>query len=235
MIKVEALDKIYENGRLQVTALKNVNLNVSPGEFVAIMGASGSGKSTLMNILGCLDRASSGKYYLDNVDISSLADDELANIRNIKIGFVFQAFNLLPKLNALENVELPMIYAGFKNKKRREKALVALDKVGLSDRIHHLPNELSGGQKQRVAIARALVNSPSIILADEPTGNLDSKSSEEIIGIFQKLNDEGVTIVMVTHEPEIAEHTKRIVKFKDGEIISDKTVDNPIIVGRNAL
>ncbi|NLJ88189.1 MAG: ABC transporter ATP-binding protein [Epulopiscium sp.] len=235
MIKVEALDKIYENGRLQVTALKNVNLNVSPGEFVAIMGASGSGKSTLMNILGCLDRASSGKYYLDNVDISSLADDELANIRNIKIGFVFQAFNLLPKLNALENVELPMIYAGFKNKERREKALVALDKVGLSDRIHHLPNELSGGQKQRVAIARALVNSPSIILADEPTGNLDSKSSEEIIGIFQKLNDEGVTIVMVTHEPEIAEHTKRIVKFKDGEIISDKTVDNPIIVGRNAL
>ena len=188
-----------------------------------------------MNILGCLDRASSGKYYLDNVDISSLADDELANIRNIKIGFVFQAFNLLPKLNALENVELPMIYAGFKNKERREKALVALDKVGLSDRIHHLPNELSGGQKQRVAIARALVNSPSIILADEPTGNLDSKSSEEIIGIFQKLNDEGVTIVMVTHEPEIAEHTKRIVKFKDGEIISDKTVDNPIIVGRNAL
>lgn len=235
MIKVEALDKIYENGRLQVTALKNVNLNVSPGEFVAIMGASGSGKSTLMNILGCLDRASSGKYYLDNVDISSLADDELANIRNIKIGFVFQAFNLLPKLNALENVELPMIYAGFKNKERREKALVALDKVGLSDRIHHLPNELSGGQKQRVAIARALVNSPSIILADEPTGNLDSKSSEEIIGIFQKLNDEGVTIVMVTHEPEIAEHTKRIVTFKDGEIISDKTVDNPIIVGRNAL
>ena len=231
MIKVESLNKIYENGRIQVAALKNINLTVSQGEFVAIMGASGSGKSTLMNILGCLDRANSGKYFLEQVDVSSLNDDELAKIRNLKIGFVFQAFNLLPKLTALENVELPMIYAGAKHKERREKALAALDKVGLSDRVLHLPNELSGGQKQRVAIARALVNSPSILLADEPTGNLDSKSSEEIMGIFQKLNDEGVTIVMVTHEPEIAHHTKRIVTFKDGEIITDKFVDNPIRVG----
>jgi len=231
MIKVESLNKIYENGRIQVAALKNINLTVSQGEFVAIMGASGSGKSTLMNILGCLDRANSGKYFLEQVNVSSLNDDELAKIRNLKIGFVFQAFNLLPKLTALENVELPMIYAGAKHKERREKALAALDKVGLSDRVLHLPNELSGGQKQRVAIARALVNSPSILLADEPTGNLDSKSSEEIMGIFQKLNDEGVTIVMVTHEPEIAHHTKRIVTFKDGEIITDKFVDNPIRVG----
>ncbi|HOQ16616.1 MAG: ABC transporter ATP-binding protein [Epulopiscium sp.] len=235
MIKVESLNKIYENGRIQVAALKNINLTVSQGEFVAIMGASGSGKSTLMNILGCLDRANSGKYFLEQVDVSSLNDDELAKIRNLKIGFVFQAFNLLPKLTALENVELPMIYAGAKHKERREKALAALDKVGLSDRVLHLPNELSGGQKQRVAIARALVNSPSILLADEPTGNLDSKSSEEIMGIFQKLNDEGVTIVMVTHEPEIAHHTKRIVTFKDGEIITDKFVDNPIRVGGDAL
>lgn len=235
MIKVESLNKIYENGRIQVAALKNINLTVSQGEFVAIMGASGSGKSTLMNILGCLDRANSGKYFLEQVNVSSLNDDELAKIRNLKIGFVFQAFNLLPKLTALENVELPMIYAGAKHKERREKALAALDKVGLSDRVLHLPNELSGGQKQRVAIARALVNSPSILLADEPTGNLDSKSSEEIMGIFQKLNDEGVTIVMVTHEPEIAHHTKRIVTFKDGEIITDKFVDNPIRVGGDAL
>lgn len=235
MIKVESLNKIYENGRIQVAALKNINLTVSQGEFVAIMGASGSGKSTLMNILGCLDRANSGKYFLEQVDVSSLNDDELAKIRNLKIGFVFQAFNLLPKLTALENVELPMIYSGAKHKERREKALAALDKVGLSDRVLHLPNELSGGQKQRVAIARALVNSPSILLADEPTGNLDSKSSEEIMGIFQKLNDEGVTIVMVTHEPEIAHHTKRIVTFKDGEIITDKFVDNPIRVGGDAL
>lgn len=235
MIRIEDLNKIYKNGRIEVTALNNISFSVMPGEFVAIMGASGSGKSTLMNILGCLDRSTGGKYYLDDVDISSLKDNDLATIRNIKIGFVFQAFNLLPKLTALENVELPMIYAGSNHKERREKAMIALDRVGLSERIHHRPNELSGGQKQRVAIARALVNSPSILLADEPTGNLDSRSSKEIMGIFQHLNEEGVTIVMVTHEPDIAQHTKRIVTFRDGEIISDQSVQKPIDVRRAAL
>ncbi|NLK21017.1 MAG: ABC transporter ATP-binding protein [Epulopiscium sp.] len=235
MIKIEALHKTYKNGKIEVAALKNISLKVIPKEFVAIMGASGSGKSTLMNILGCLDRSTSGKYYLDKVDISSLEDNDLAAIRNIKIGFVFQAFNLLPKLTALENVELPMIYAGAKHKERKEKAMLALERVGLADRIDHRPNELSGGQKQRVAIARALVNSPSILLADEPTGNLDSKSSKEIMGIFQKLNEEGVTIVMVTHEMDVAEHTKRIVTSKDGEIISDKAVLTTIKAGGNEL
>lgn len=228
MIRIENLSKVYKNGKIEVTALENISFTIMPGEFVAIMGASGSGKSTLMNILGCLDRSTSGEYFLDDVDISSLKDNDLASIRNIKIGFVFQAFNLLPKLTALENVELPMIYAGFKYKERKEKAMIALEKVGLSDRIYHRPNELSGGQKQRVAIARALVNSPSILLADEPTGNLDSTSSEEIMGIFQSLNGEGVTIVMVTHESDIAKHTKRIVMFRDGKIISDHPVQVPI-------
>ncbi|HHW66833.1 ABC transporter ATP-binding protein [Defluviitalea raffinosedens] len=235
MIRIENLCKVYKNGKIEVQALKNISFSVVPGEFVAVMGASGSGKSTLMNILGCLDRSTSGSYFLDNVDISSLKDNDLALIRNLKIGFVFQAFNLLPKLTALENVELPMIYAGLKHKERKEKAMLALEKVGLSERMHHRPNELSGGQKQRVAIARALVNSPSILLADEPTGNLDSASSEEIMGIFQSLNAEGVTIVMVTHEPDVAQHTKRIVVFKDGEIISDHPVNDPIIVRRAVL
>lgn len=229
IIKLENLVKIYDTGAIQLKALKGINLEIEEKEYVAIMGASGSGKSTLMNILGCLDKITEGKYYLDGVDISSLDDNSLAAIRNKKIGFVFQAFNLLPKLTAMANVELPMVYAGLPKAEREKKAKIALDKVGLSDRSHHKPNELSGGQKQRVAIARALVNEPSIILADEPTGNLDSSSSEEIMGIFQALNDEGVTIVMVTHEPDIAMHTKRAIVFKDGNIISDNPVERRTI------
>jgi len=228
IIQIENLTKIYDTGAVKVEALKSVNLNVDENEYVAIMGPSGSGKSTLMNIIGCLDRMTSGKYYLEGKDISTLSDNELADIRNKKIGFVFQAFNLLPRLTALGNVELPMIYAGIPASVRRKKAIEALEKVGLGDRLHHRPNELSGGQKQRVAIARALVNNHAILLADEPTGNLDSKSSHEIMDIFESLNDEGVTIVMVTHEPEIAAHTKRNVIFRDGEIISDIVVKNRI-------
>ena len=228
IIKMEGIGKIYDTGKVQVEALKDVDLSIDKGEFVAVMGPSGSGKSTLMNILGCLDRATGGYYELDGVSISELDDAELANIRNRKIGFVFQSFNLLPKMNALQNVELPMVYAGAGKKERREKALEALDKVGLLDRIDHTPNELSGGQKQRVAIARALVNDPAIILADEPTGNLDTVSGEDIMAIFQELNREGVTIVLVTHEHDIARHTKRIVRFRDGFLISDEKVENPI-------
>ena len=231
IIRVENLTKVYDTGAIQVKALSNVSLSIERKEYVAIMGASGSGKSTLMNILGCLDRLTDGKYILDNVDVSTLSDNELAVIRNKKIGFVFQAFNLLPRLSALGNVELPMVYAGLSKSDRRQKAKAALEKVGLGDRMHHRPNELSGGQKQRVAIARALVNDPAIILADEPTGNLDTKSSEEIMDIFEGLNNEGVTIVMVTHERDIAQHTKRAVVFRDGEIISDKQIENRIIRG----
>lgn len=230
IIKLEDLVKVYDTGSIKLEALKEINLQIEKEEYVAIMGASGSGKSTLMNVLGCLDKLTEGKYYLEDVDVSSLDDNSLAEIRNKKIGFVFQAFNLLPKLTAMENVELPMMYAGIPKHVREKKAKIALDRVGLSDRIRHKPNEMSGGQKQRVAIARALVNNPSIILADEPTGNLDSVSSEEIMGIFQGLNDEGVTIVMVTHEPDIAMHTKRNVIFKDGTIISDSLVANRTIV-----
>jgi len=233
IIKVEYLTKVYDTGAIQVEALRNVSLSIEKKEYVAIMGASGSGKSTLMNILGCLDRLTDGKYILDDVDVSTLNDNELAVIRNKKIGFVFQAFNLLPRLSALGNVELPMVYAGIAKSERQEKAKTALEKVGLGDRMHHKPNELSGGQKQRVAIARALVNNPAIILADEPTGNLDTKSSEEIMDIFEGLNNEGVTIVMVTHEREIAQHTKRAVVFRDGEVISDKPMENRIIRGGN--
>jgi len=233
IIKVEYLTKVYDTGAIQVEALSNVNLSIEEEEYVAIMGASGSGKSTLMNILGCLDRLTDGKYILDGVDVSTLNDNELAVIRNKKIGFVFQAFNLLPRLSALGNVELPMVYAGLSKSERQIKAKAALEKVGLGDRMHHRPNELSGGQKQRVAIARALVNNPAIILADEPTGNLDTKSSEEIMDIFESLNNEGVTIIMVTHERDIAQHTKRAVVFRDGEIISDKQVENRIIRGGN--
>jgi putative ABC transport system ATP-binding protein len=231
IIRVENLKKIYDTGAIQVEALKDINLSIDKNEYVAIMGASGSGKSTLMNILGCLDRLTSGKYILDDVDVSTLNGNELAAIRNKKIGFVFQAFNLLPRLSALANVELPMVYAGMPAGERLKKAKNALERVGLTERMHHKPNELSGGQKQRVAIARALVNNPAIILADEPTGNLDTKSSEEIMDIFEGLNNEGVTIVMVTHEPDIAQHTKRAVVFRDGEIISDKQVANRVIRG----
>ena len=229
MIKAHGIKKVYKNGKIEVEALKGVNLFVEKGEFVSIMGASGSGKSTMMNILGCLDTMTSGKYFLDGEDISKISGNKLAYIRNKKIGFVFQSCNLLPKLTAIQNVELPMIYGGIKPKERHEKALEAMKKVGLGERINHKPNEMSGGQRQRVAIARSLVNDPAIILADEPTGNLDSKSSVEIIEIFQKLNFDGATIVMVTHEPDIAAYTKRIVKFTDGIIISDEPVKNPLI------
>ncbi len=231
IIKLENLVKVYDTGAIQLKALKEINLEIEEKEYVAIMGASGSGKSTLMNVLGCLDGLSDGKYYLDGVDIKSLDDNSLAAIRNKKIGFVFQAFNLLPKLTAIKNVELPMMYAGASKAEREKKAKWALGRVGLENRMHHRPNEMSGGQKQRVAIARALVNEPAILLADEPTGNLDSASSEEIMGIFQELNNEGVTIVMVTHEPDIAMHTKRNIVFKDGNIISDNIVKERTIVG----
>lgn len=224
MIHIQNLNKIYKNGSISVHALKDVDLGIKKGEFVGIMGPSGSGKSTFMNILGCLDRATSGVYTLDGEKIEDLSDNELAEIRNQKIGFVFQSFNLLPRTSALKNVELPMLYARINKKERRQRALEALERVGLGDRIDHNPNELSGGQKQRVAIARALVNNPSIILADEPTGNLDSKSGQEVMELFKELNREGVTIILVTHEPEIARQTKRIVSFRDGEIISDEIV-----------
>ncbi|MCT4619748.1 MAG: ABC transporter ATP-binding protein [Marinisporobacter sp.] len=230
MIKIERLKKIYKNGNIAVEALKGIDLTVKPEEFVSIMGPSGSGKSTMMNILGCLDKASDGKYELDGEKVEEVSDGQLAVIRNKKIGFVFQSFNLLPRISALKNVELPMIYAGVAPHERKKRAINALERVGLGERMDHKSNELSGGQRQRVAIARALVNNPAILLADEPTGNLDTKSGDEIMGIFQQLNDEGVTIVMVTHEPEIAAHTKRIVTFRDGEIIEDKMVENQIIL-----
>ncbi len=221
IIEISQLGKTYKNGSIEVQALKNVNLNLKKGEFISIMGPSGSGKSTLMNIIGCLDRSTVGTYNLDNINISSLNDVDLAQIRNLKIGFVFQSFNLLPRMNALRNVELPMIYAGINSKERKLRAENALKRVGLADRMHHKPNEMSGGQKQRVAIARALVNNPAIILADEPTGNLDSASGEEIMEIFQQLNNDGATIILVTHEADIANHSNRIIEFKDGFLTKD--------------
>jgi len=230
MIRIKNLNKIYKTGSISVNALTDVNIEIKAGEFAAVMGPSGSGKSTLMNILGCLDRPTGGRYELDGEKIETLNDIQLASIRNKKIGFVFQSFNLLPRISALKNVELPMMYAGVSAKERKEKAIEALDRVGLSDRVNHKPNELSGGQKQRVAIARALVNNPAIILADEPTGNLDSKSGMEIMGIFQQLNREGATIILVTHEAEIAAHTKRMIAFRDGRMIEDKQVDSQLII-----
>lgn len=235
LLELIDLKKEYCQGELAVVALNNINLTVENGEFLSIMGTSGSGKSTMMNILGCLDSPTSGRYILDSEDVALYNDNKLAEIRNKKIGFVFQSFNLLPKLTAIENVELPMVYAGKSKKERCERAYEALEKVGLEKRINHKPNELSGGQRQRVAIARALVNSPSILMADEPTGNLDSKSTFEIMGIFQKLNNEGTTIVMVTHEPEVAEYSKRIVVFKDGEMVDDHLVKNRVIFGGDEL
>lgn len=226
MIDIQKVNKIYRNGKLELQALFDIDFKVEKEEFVSIMGASGSGKSTFLQILGCLDHATSGTYILDGINISEARDKDFSKIRNQKIGFVFQSFNLLPKLTITENVELPMMYAGVKPKERRERAIDALIRVGLGNRIKHKPNEISGGQRQRVAIARALVNNPAIILADEPTGNLDSKSSVEIMNIFQGLNNEGVTIVMVTHEPDIAEFTKRKVVFRDGKIIEDVPIVN---------
>jgi putative ABC transport system ATP-binding protein len=226
LIRVEHLVKTYYLGEVQVPALKGVDLTVQAGEFVAIMGASGSGKSTFMNILGCLDRPTKGKYYFEGMDVSSLSRDELAKIRNKKIGFVFQTFNLLTRTSALENVELPLFYNDTPARERRQRALEALINVGLERREHHIPSQLSGGQQQRVAIARALINRPSLILADEPTGNLDSRTSLEIMGIFQKLNQGGsrITIVLVTHEPDIASYASRRVFFRDGKVIQDELI-----------
>ena len=221
MIKITNLNKYYKNGDSELHALKNINLKVEKGEFIAIMGSSGSGKSTFMNILGCLDKDFQGIYVLDSINVEKIVEEKISRIRNQKIGFVFQAFNLLQNLTALENVELPLIYSGIKSKERIEIATNILEKVGLEKRLHHRPNELSGGQKQRVAIARAVVNEPAIILADEPTGNLDSSSEEEIMKLFIELNEKGATVIIVSHEPEIAKYCKRIIVFKDGEIISD--------------
>ncbi len=221
VIRIEHLNKVYATGAVEVHALKDVNLTICEGEYVAIMGQSGSGKSTLMNILGCMDRKISGSYYLEGIDVAKQGENELSRIRNQKIGFVFQAFQLIPRTSAMKNVEIPMIYAGVSGEKRKKRAQQLLEKVGLGARCHHLPNELSGGQKQRVAIARALANDPAILLADEPTGNLDTAASHEIMDFFTKLNEEGATVIVVTHEEDIAAYTKRIIRFQDGCIISD--------------
>ena len=224
VVQLRGVTKTYRMGKDNVVnALQGVDLDIHEGEFVAIMGPSGSGKSTLMNVVGCLDVSDTGEYILAGENVGKLSDDQLAAIRNKHVGFVFQTFNLLPRLNAIENVELPLVYGGDR-KGRRERAIGALEAVGLGDRVHHRPAELSGGQQQRVAIARALLNDPAMILADEPTGNLDSRSSAEILAIFQRLNDEGKTVIMVTHEPDVAEHCKRIVRMRDGIVARDELV-----------
>ena len=225
MIKVSNLSKVYGMGEIAVEALKKISFSVTEGEFVAIMGPSGSGKSTLMNILGCLDTATEGEYILSDTNVSNMTDKQLAGIRNRKIGFIFQTFNLLPRLTALKNVEQPMIYKGLGKKKRLEIAKKVLADVGLADRVNHHPNELSGGQRQRVAIARALVNDPDIILADEPTGNLDTGSEKDILKILTSLNERGITVVMVTHDDTVAHHADRIVHFQDGEILKEEILD----------
>ncbi|NLK48246.1 MAG: ABC transporter ATP-binding protein [Bacteroidales bacterium] len=222
MIKIQNLSKDYVMGEMVVPALIDINLQIQKNEYVAIMGPSGSGKSTLMNILGCLDTPTSGQYFFNGTDVSVLDDDSLSVMRNKEIGFVFQNFNLLPKLNALQNVEMPLIYAGVKSEERKRSALEALEKVGLSDRMHHKPSELSGGQRQRVAIARALVTKPGILLADEPTGALDSKTGEEIMVLFRQLHEEGNTVIVITHEQEIANHANRTIHIRDGRVFSDE-------------
>ncbi|MDJ0589481.1 MAG: ABC transporter ATP-binding protein [Pleurocapsa sp. MO_226.B13] len=219
IIRLEAIEKTYGSGNTEVRALDKIDLIIHQGEYCSIMGASGSGKSTAMNIIGCLDRPTAGKYYLDNVAVAGLTDEQLAEIRNRKIGFVFQQFHLLPQASALENVILPMVYAGVPSQERRDRAVAALEKVGLANRINSRPNQLSGGQQQRVAIARAIVNEPLLLLADEPTGALDSHTTKEVLSIFGELHSSGITVVMVTHEPEVAKLTERIIWFKDGRIV----------------
>jgi putative ABC transport system ATP-binding protein len=231
LIELRDICKTYQMGEVQVEALCEFSLDIAEGEITSIMGPSGSGKSTLMNIIGCLDQATSGTYVLDGIDVSTLNDDQLAEIRARKIGFVFQNYNLLSRTSALQNVELPLIYTGEKN--RRERAIRALGTVGLGDRVDHRPNEMSGGEQQRVAIARAIINDPKILLADEPTGNLDTKTGQEIVALFQELNaDQGITMVFVTHDPEIAEHTRRIVRIRDGRLEEIETVANPRLFER---
>lgn len=224
LLELRNLNKLYGYGESRVTALDDINLDIEAGEFVAIMGPSGSGKSTLMNILGCLDRPTAGSYRLEGRNVSKLKDNSLADIRNRKIGFVFQTFNLLPRVTAVGNVELPMIYSAVPARRRRDMARMLLTEVGLGNRLLHRPNQMSGGQRQRVAIARALSNNPAVILADEPTGNLDSQSGNEIMGIFKRLNNEGATVILVTHDAEVAGYTRRIIRLKDGKIVADEQV-----------
>lgn len=226
IIDIRNITKTYHMGDIEVKALRGVSFTAEKGEFIAVMGPSGSGKSTMMDIMGCLASPSSGEYYLEDEEVSNLSDNQLAEIRNRKIGFVFQSFNLLPRTTALHNVELPLIYGGASRKERRKKAFESLEAVGLADRVDHKSNELSGGQIQRVAIARALVNNPSLVFADEPTGNLDTKSSGEIMSIFERLNEEGSTLVMVTHEPEVAQHARRVIQLRDGLISKDERIDS---------
>jgi putative ABC transport system ATP-binding protein len=233
VVSLREITKVYRLGKVDVHALRGVSLEIAPGELLAIMGPSGSGKSTLMNLIGCLDRPTSGSYLLDGQDVSGMSDDALAEVRNRRIGFVFQTFNLMPRLTALKNVEVPMLYAGLPRSERRARATQALERVGLGDRIHHAPTELSGGQQQRVAIARALVNEPTIVLADEPTGNLDSRSGEEVLALFQALNASAVTIAVVTHDRDVAEHTRRILFLRDGRLVRDESVLSPRIAERD--